>query len=87
MRRPDNRAKFKIESDAAQPGSGPPATRLSLLTTERKRCKDRDMAVRIEPGSEPIPGYRLIERLGGGGFGEVSRIIAPAKQVRAATER
>ena len=29
------------------------------------------MAVRIESLAEPIPGYRLIERLGGGGFGEV----------------
>jgi len=26
------------------------------------------MAVRIEQQAEPIPGYRLIERLGGGGF-------------------
>ena len=35
------------------------------------------MAVRIESGSEPIPGYKLIERLGGGGFGEVWKTEAP----------
>ncbi|HVS34775.1 MAG TPA: tubulin-like doman-containing protein [Gemmataceae bacterium] len=35
------------------------------------------MAVRIESQAEPIPGYKLIERLGGGGFGEVWKCEAP----------
>src|SRR5438067_5535878 len=35
------------------------------------------MPVRIESQAEPIAGYRLIERLGGGGFGEVWKCEAP----------
>src|SRR5208282_5873863 len=35
------------------------------------------MGVRIEPKAEPIPGYKLIERLGGGGFGDVWKVEAP----------
>src|SRR5262245_14875563 len=41
------------------------------------------MAVRIEANSEPIPGYRLIERLGGGGFGEVWKCEAPGGLLKA----
>jgi serine/threonine protein kinase len=35
------------------------------------------MAVHIESQAEPLPGYRLIERIGGGGFGEVWKCEAP----------
>ncbi len=41
------------------------------------------MSVRIEPNAEPIPGYTLIERIGGGGFGEVWKANAPGGLLKA----
>src|SRR4029077_7470956 len=41
------------------------------------------MPFRLESGAEPIPGYKLIERLGGGGFGEVWKCEAPGGLLKA----
>src|SRR5438105_3570960 len=60
-----------------------------MLVVPIPRClrtlplRNPPMAVRIESQAEPIPGYKLIERLGGGGFGEVWKAMAPGGLLKA----
>ncbi|MCE9532024.1 MAG: protein kinase, partial [Planctomycetes bacterium] len=41
------------------------------------------MSLVIESQAHPIPGYRLIERIGGGGFGDVWKAEAPGGLIKA----
>src|SRR6516162_10284598 len=41
------------------------------------------MSFRCETDAEPIPGYRLVARIGGGGFGEIWSCRTPAGDLRA----
>lgn len=44
---------------------------------QNQRCDDDLRLSSLKPGLEPIPGYTLVSRLGGGGFGEVWKAKSP----------
>ena len=39
--------------------------------------------IKIYPNYEPLPGYRVLEKIGSGGFGEVWKCIAPGGLLKA----
>lgn len=54
-----------------------------METIASSRASPCDAPIQLVKGSEPIPGYQFVERLGSGGYGEVWKVNAPGGLAKA----
>jgi formylglycine-generating enzyme required for sulfatase activity len=66
-------ARHSTSDDHAGADSGP------LSGSSSSPALDAAITVVLQAGAEPVPGYRLVDRLGKGGYGEVWMALGPGQ--------